>query len=135
MSKESEGSERNQFTIQNIAQQDTSIRDEVGSVSKSFPIHPYEELTEEKEIIPLQKEYKTDQSVEEVHESGVENDSPISPTENYREAFPAVVAKSKKSNKFSLRMTEAWNDETAKEDRVSHLRKTWKRKKDRSNNK
>ncbi|GIW57454.1 MAG: hypothetical protein KatS3mg083_399 [Candidatus Dojkabacteria bacterium] len=55
--------------------------------------------------------------------------SPISPTENYREAFSQVVAKSKKSNKFSVKMSETWRDEMAKEERVSHLRNTWKNKK------
>lgn len=134
MSKESEKVSEEDKIIFDILEKDIFVKKDVRSVEiPSFPIFPYEELREESETTSLQKEENNDKLTQEVDELEIQDkscfSSPISPTENYREAFSQVVAKSKKSNKFSVKMSETWRDEMAKEERVSHLRNTWKNKK------
>lgn len=134
MSKESEKVSEGDKIRSNLVEKDIFVEEDVRSVEiTSFPIFPYEESEEKSETTYLQREENNDKLTQEVDKNEIQDKScfshPISPTENYREAFSQVVAKSKKSNKFSVRMSETWRDEMSKEERVSQLRKTWKLKK------
>lgn len=135
MLKESEKASEGDQVISNDASTDTFVKEDIFSMgTSSFPISSYEESKENIEIASLQREENNNKLTQEVDELEIQDKScspsPISPTANYREVFSAVVAKSKKSsNKFSVKQSETWRDEMAKEERVLHLRKTWKLKK------
>jgi len=134
MSKESEKVSEEDKILSDALEKNIFVEDDACLVEiPSLPIFPYEELREKTETTYLQTEENNDKLTQEVNELEIQDkscfSSPIFPTENYREAFSQVVAKSKKSNKFSVRMSETWRDGMAKEERVLQLRKTWKLKK------